>query len=125
MPVPSSHRVLWTQEHEKVLERLVDCLVNPPIMGYPDYSLPFVLHTNASKERLEAVLHQRQSGQMRVMGYGSRITPETNYHLHSGKLEFLALKWAICEQFRDYVCYAPSFIVYTDNNPLSYVLSTT
>ena len=54
--VPSSHRVIWTQEHEEVLERLVDCLVNPPIMGYPDYSLPFVLHTNASKERLEAVL---------------------------------------------------------------------
>ena len=125
MQVPSSHRVLWTQEHEEVLERLVDCLVNPPIMGYPDYSLPFVLHTNASKDRLEAVLYQRQSGQMRVIGYGSRITPETNYHLHSGKLEFLALKWAICEQYRDYVCYAPSFIVYNDNNPLSYVLSTT
>ena len=44
-----------------------------------------------------------------------------NYHLHAGKLEFLALKWAITEQFRDYLYYAPEFTVYTDNNPLTYV----
>ncbi|KAK2921523.1 hypothetical protein Q8A73_001008 [Channa argus] len=49
---------------------------------------------------------------------------EKNYHLHSGKLEFLALKWAICERFRDYLYYAPAFTVYTDNNPLTYVLTT-
>jgi hypothetical protein len=34
------------------------------------------------------------------------------------------LKWAICEQFIDYLYYSPSFVVYTDNNPLTYVLST-
>ena len=49
---------------------------------------------------------------------------EKNGHLHSGKLEFLALKWAICEQFRDYLYYSPSFVVYTDHNPLTYILST-
>ena len=32
--------------------------------------------------------------------------------------------WAVCEQFRAYLYYAPSFTVYTDNNPLTYVLST-
>jgi len=122
----SSHAIVWTQEHQGVLEKLVDCLANPPILGYPDCSLPFVLHTDASNEGLGAVLYQRQSGKMRVIGYGSRTltTAEKNYHLHSGKLEFLALKWAVCEQFRDYLYYAPSFTVYTDNNPLTYVLST-
>ena len=122
----SNRTIYWTQELQGVLERLLDCLVNPPILGYPDYSLPFVLHTDASNDGLGAVLYQRQSGIMRVIGYGSRtLTPaERNYHLHSGKLEFLALKWAICEQFRDYLYYAPSFTVYTDNNPLTYVLST-
>jgi hypothetical protein len=34
------------------------------------------------------------------------------------------MKWAICEQFRDYLFYAPSFVLFTDNNPLTYVLST-
>lgn len=44
--------------------------------------------------------------------------------MHSGKLEFLALKWAVCERFQDYLYHAPHFTVYTDNNPLTYVLST-
>lgn len=34
------------------------------------------------------------------------------------------MKWAICERFREYLNYAPSFTVYTDNNPLTYVLTT-
>ena len=61
---------------------------------------------------------------LRVVGYGTRtLTPaERNYHLHSGKLEFLALKWAFTDKSRDYPFYAPSFVVYTDNNPLTYVM---
>ena len=39
------------------------------------------------------------------------------------KLEFLALKWAITEQFREYLQYRP-FTVLTDNNPLTYILTT-
>ena len=42
---------------------------------------------------------------------------------HSSKLEFLALKWAITEQFQEYLQYQP-FRVKTDNNPLTYVMST-
>ncbi|CAI5671134.1 unnamed protein product [Oreochromis niloticus] len=101
-------------------------LTNPPILAYPDFDLPFVLHTDASNEGLGAVLYQRQNNKLRVIGYGSRtLTPaERNYHLHSGKLEFLALKWAICDKFRDYLYYAPTFTVYTDNNPLTYILSS-
>ena len=45
------------------------------------------------------------------------MAAEKNYHLHAGKLEFLALKWAIPDKFRDYLYYAPSFTVYSDNNP--------
>lgn len=48
----------------------------------------------------------------------------TGKQLEQTKLEFLALKWAITEQFRDYLYYAPKCVVYTDNNPLTYVLTT-
>ena len=99
---------------------------SPPILAYPDVNLPYTLYTDASDKGLGAVLYQRQEGQMRVIGYGSRTltTAEKNYYLHSGKLQFLALKWAVSEHFRDYLYYAPSFVVYTDNNPLTYVTST-
>ena len=42
---------------------------------------------------------------------------------HSSKLEFLALKWAVTEQFCEYLQYQP-FTVRTDNNPLTYILMT-
>ncbi|KAK3771915.1 hypothetical protein RRG08_053896 [Elysia crispata] len=40
----------------------------------------------------------------------------------SFKLELLALKWAVCEKFRDYLWRA-TFTVVTDNNPLRHLHS--
>ena len=116
----------WTSEHQRALESLIDQITSPPIFAYPEYDAPFIVHTDASQEGLGAVLYQEQQGTIRVIAYASRtLTPaEKNYHLHSGKLEFLALKWAVTEHFRDYLYYAPKFVVYTDNNPLTYVLSS-
>ena len=39
-------------------------------------------------------------------------------------MEFLALKWAVCEKFHEYLYGSNLFEVYTDNNPLTYVLSS-
>lgn len=124
--LPPSQPVEWTVLHQQVLDRLIDSLSDPPIMAYPDLEKPFVLHVDASEEGLGAVLYQRQGGTLRVIGYGSRtLTPtEKNYRLHSGKLEFLALKWAVTERFRDHLFHAPHFTVYSDNNPLTYVMKT-
>ena len=42
---------------------------------------------------------------------------------HSTKLEFLALKWMITEQFQEYLLWKP-FVVKTDNNLLTYIMTT-
>ncbi len=59
----------------------------------------------------------------RVIAYASRgvSKSEANYPAH--KLEFLALKWAVCEKFQDYLLGA-HFMVHMDNNPLTYVLTS-
>ena len=54
--------------------------------------------------------------------FGSHELKGGEAKYHSSKLEFLALKWAITEQFREYLQYRP-FNVLTDNNPLTYVLT--
>lgn len=101
-------------------------LSNPPIMAYPDFSKAFTLHTDASKDGLGVGLYQNQDEVMRVIAYASRaLSPtEKKYYLNAGKLEFLALKWAVTEQFRDYLYYSPKFTVFTDNNPLTYILTS-
>ena len=48
----------------------------PPIVAYPDYEKPFIVHTDACKEGLGAALYQRQDGKIRVIAYASRtLTP--------------------------------------------------
>lgn len=108
------------------MEQLITAITNPPVMAYPNYSEPFILHTDAAEQGLGGALYQRQDGKLRVIAYGSctLTAAERNYHLYSSNLELLALKWAITEQFRDYLYYAPHFTVYTDNNPLTYVLTS-
>ena len=116
--------IKWIDICQQLLKTLIEHLTNPPLMAYLDYGKPFIFHTDASG--LGAVLYPRQNGKARVIAYASRsLTPaERNYNLHAGKLEFLALKWAATEQFRDYLCYTPDFTVSTDNSPLTYILTS-
>ena len=96
---------------------------SPPVLVFPDFDKLFLFKTDASKEELGAVLSQKQSdGCYHPVAFGSHsLTPSKNYH--SSKLEFITLKWSITEHFKEYHVYSP-FVVQTDNNPLTYVLTT-
>lgn len=96
------------------------------MLAYPDFTLTlYPPHGCLAKWSGSGAVsesgQQDESNRLRVM-YSN--TSRTDYHLHSGKLDFLALKWAVCDKFKDYLFYAPHFTVFTDNNPLTYVLST-
>ena len=95
--LPSSTKIHWTQKQQESLEILIRYLTSPPVMAYPKYSKPYIFHTLASNDGLGAILHQKQHGKMRVIAYASQTPtpPEKNYHVHAGKLKFLALKLVI------------------------------
>ena len=63
--------VEWTSIHQSALENLLNEVTSPPILAYPNYELPFVVHTDASQEGLGAVLYQEQNGILRVIAYAS------------------------------------------------------
>lgn len=113
----------WNTEHQRAFETLINKLMAPPILAFPDFSLPFLLHVDASSFGLGAVLYQEQDCRERVIAYASRglRNAERNYPAH--KLEFLSMKWAITDKFQD-LLYGHKFTVITDNNPLTYVLTT-
>ncbi len=115
----------WEKPQQEAFDTLRKQLMSPPVLGYARYDLPFTLYTDASGKGLGAVLSQEQEETERVIAYASRglSKAEQNYPAH--KLEFLALKWAVTDKFADYLYGAPhTFTVYTDNNPLTYALTT-
>ena len=95
-----------------------------PVLAFADFKKPFLLETDASIEGLGAVLSQKQDdSRYHPVAYASHGLKGGELKYHSSKLEFLALKWAMTEQFREYLQYQP-FLVRTDNNPLTYVMTT-
>ena len=93
-----------------------------PVLTFADLEKPFILETDASGIGLGAVLLQKQEdGKLHPIAYASRALHGSQKNYHSSKLEFLALKWAIIEQFREYLRYKP-FTVRTDNNLLTYIM---
>ena len=103
----SKQSIKWTEEHWSSLENLLIHVTSPPILAFSDFQLPFILRTNASAKGLGCALYQIQENQLGVLGYGSRTLVAAENKYHSTKLEFLAIKWAICKHFRDYLYYSP------------------
>jgi hypothetical protein len=48
----------WTQEEEDAFQFLKNCLINPPILRYPEFSREFLIHTDASGYGVGSVLSQ-------------------------------------------------------------------
>ena len=104
---------------------LKQACMNSPVLAFANYTKDFLLKTDAFKEGLGVILSQKQEyAWFHLVAYGSQAltTHEKNYH--STKLEFLALKWAVMEHFKEYLLYQP-FLVKTDSNPLTYIITTT
>ena len=98
--------------------------MSSPVLAFADYTKDFLLKTNTSKEGLGVVLFQKQAdGHYHLVAYGSQVLTAHEKNYHSTKLEFLALKWAVMEHFKEYLLYQP-FLVKTDNNPLTYIMKT-
>ena len=95
-----------------------------PVLAFADFHKPFLLETDASSDGLSAVLSQKQEdGKYHPVAYASQSLKGLEAKYHSSKLEFIALKWAVVDQFREYLQYQP-FYVKTDNNPLTYVMTS-
>ena len=95
-----------------------------PVLAFADFQKPFLLETDASSCGLGAMLSQQQDdGKYHLVAYISQELKGGEKKYHSSKLEFLALKWAVTDQFKEYLWYKP-FTVCTDNNPLTYMMTT-
>ena len=116
--------VTWTEECEESFQKLKELCSDTPVLAYPDYTRNFKLHTDVSESGLGAVLTQvKDDGKERPIAYVSRTLSKSEHNYDAHKLEFLALKWSVSDCFHEYL-YGDTFNVYTDNNPLTYILTS-
>ena len=113
----------WGAEEESAFEQLKEDLTTAPVLRPPDWSRPFILHTDFSRDGLGAVLAQEDGeGHEYVVEYASRscVGAEADYASYEG--ECLCILWA-CDRFRYYL-FGRQFVVCTDHRPLEWLMST-
>ena len=117
----------WTPACQEGFDQLKKALTEAPVLAYPDYSKPFILETDASFKGLGAVLSQKgDDNEIHVIAYASRSLRPSEKSMRdysSAKIELMALKWSVCDKFKDYLL-GSKFTVFTDNNPLCYIKSS-
>ena len=116
--------IQWDSRCQKAFDDLKRLCTTAPILAYADFTRPFKLHTDACGSVLGAVLYQtHEDGTDPVIAYATRSLSKAESHYPAHKLEFLTFKWAVVKKFLEYL-YGLTFHVYTDNNPLTYMLTT-
>lgn len=111
----------WSNECQAAFEELKRCLTTAPILCHPDFSLPFVVDTDASQSGLGAVLSQEIEGKLRVIAYASRTLSKSERRYCVTRKELLAVVFAF-KHFRHYL-YGHKVVVRTDHSALKWLLN--
>ncbi len=113
----------WDDACTSAFHKIIHSLTHAPVLAFADPTKPYILHVDANMNGLGAVLNQEHPNGLRPVAYASRklSVSEQRYPIH--QLELLALRWAVVDKFHDYL-YGAQFVVKTDKNPLTHVLST-
>ena len=80
----------WGPNQQEAFRRLKDKLCTTPVLAFQDFSLPFILTTDASKTTFGAILSQVQKGEERPIAYASRQTNRAEQSYAATEAEMLA-----------------------------------
>jgi hypothetical protein len=98
-------------------------LCTTPVLAYPNFELPFILTTDASKIAVAAILSHVQNGVEWPIAYASRQMNVADQAHSASEAEQLALVWAT-KYFRCFL-YRKQFLVRTDHAAMSYLRTFT
>ncbi|XP_035984622.1 uncharacterized protein LOC118558239 [Fundulus heteroclitus] len=114
----------WTSECQTAFDTLKNDLSHSATLAHPDFERAFILAVDASFDGIGAVLSQIQPGEKvaRPVAFASRTLSKSQLNYPAHRLEFLALKWAICDKFSHWLK-GRHFTAWSDNNPLTYILT--
>ncbi len=85
--------VPWTEQCQQAFTQVKAALCGGPLLHSPDFSLPFLLQTDASDRGLGAVLTQEIKGEKRPVLYISRKLSKRETMYSTIEKECLAIRW--------------------------------
>jgi len=109
----------WGPSQQEAFDSLKRKLSTTPVLAFPNFSLPFILTTDASKVAVAAVLFQVQAGVERPIAFASRQKNTAEQSYTASESEMLALVWAT-KFFRCYL-FGRKFLAQTDHSALTYL----
>ena len=112
----------WTVECENAFAKLKLCLRSSPILSFPDFSLPFILDTDACQCGIGAVLSQiHKDGTERVVAFASTAMSKSERKYSVTRQELLAAVTFI-QHFRQFLL-GQHFLLRTDHGSLQWLHS--
>ena len=81
---------MWGPKQQEAFQTMKDTLCTAPVLAYPNFNLPFILSTDASRNSLGAILSQVQDGLEKPLAYASRQTNRSEQSYTTSELEMLA-----------------------------------
>ena len=116
-------KLIWTDECEQAFIMLKNELTKTPVLSFPDFSKEFILDTDASFDRIGAVLAQvDDNGNERVIAYGSKAMNKHELGYCITRKELLAIVY-FTEHFKHYL-YGKKFNLRTDHKAIVFMLKT-
>jgi hypothetical protein len=107
----------WNSDCQNAFDRMKQILTTAPLLILPDFSKPFIIQSDASKQAFGAVLSQITEFGERPIAYASRTTIESEKNYNATELELTAIAWAL-DHFKQYVN-GRQLIIHTDHQPIS------
>ena len=114
-------KFVWTPECQLAFHTLQSKFTSPPILAFPDFTVPFILDTDASDCGIGAVLSQIQEGHERVVAYASRALSKSERNYSITRRELLAVITFV-SHFCQYLL-GNTFTLRTDHNSLKWLNS--
>lgn len=126
----------WGPAEQSAFDCVKKCLVTSPVLGYPDFTRAFIVHTDASGYGIGAVLSQMQSklvnprpteespddsNEETVIAYTSRHLSDSQIKWSTTEKEAFAIIHSV-KTFYHYL-YGTKFTIVTDHRPLEYLMS--
>jgi hypothetical protein len=115
MTVSKKNAFAWGEPQQQAFEELKLAMTTPPVLSMPNFALPFVLETDASRSALGAILMQ----QGKPLAYFSKSLGPANSAQSIYEKEALAILEAL-RKWRHYLL-GNKLIIKTDQRSLKYL----